>query len=118
MIRPLKSGVIATVSVSFFLILVLVINNTTSLLRVPVAGHLWLRIIDIAAFPFTTLHAVYWPLVKDNPMGITRIILDQLYFVLGPLFWGIVVFCIQRCRSHRQQRTTGSVPHDDRDNSS
>jgi hypothetical protein len=99
MIKPLKTGIITAAGVLGFLVIALVINGTTRIFEVPVVGTVWRGIIQVGSFPFSLLQRLYRPLVETNPTGMARILLDQLFFVLPPLFWGSIAFVIQKHRT-------------------
>ena len=101
MTKPIKTGLITAGSVLAFIIVALVINGTTRIFEVPVLRTLWRGIMLVVAFPFTVVQPLYRPVVEGNPAGATRIMLDQLCFVLPPLFWGSVALAIQKHRTTR-----------------
>ena len=106
MTKPIRTGLITAGSVLAFIIVALVINGTTRIFQIPVLGTVWRGVMLVAAFPFTAIQPLYGPLVESNPGGTTRIMLDQLCFVLPPLFWGSVALAVQK---HRTKRTSNKT---------
>jgi len=100
MTKPFKTAIITTVCFFGFIIVVGVVNSTTHLINIPIAGHIWLACIHLATFPFTLAQPVYLPLLGDPPGG-TRIVLDTFFLILGPVVWGAVAFAVQKRRQQR-----------------
>jgi hypothetical protein len=106
--KPVRSALLTAGGLFIFLAVALVINGTTAIFQVPVLGTAWKVVMHVAAFPFTLLQRLYRPLVEANPGGMTRILLDHLFYILPPLFWGSVAFAIQK---HRLTRTSDRPSH-------